>query len=134
LIAAGLASDADPDEAVRAGNHLTRRVGRHEDVLARAELVLGALDADLPVTTHDDVDLFLSILPMVVDGARGVRRQLQLVEPKGRHPERVGDWAESALDPDVTPLRDIVSLDLVRADDLRIHASFLSALGSSARR
>jgi hypothetical protein len=85
--------------------------------LARAQLVLGTLDADLAASADHDVHLFLFIPSVVVLRPLGVGRQLELVDPECRNTEDFPHRPEIPLHIDVTPLRDVVGRDVIRGDD-----------------
>jgi hypothetical protein len=121
LVGAGLAADANPNKSFRSSNHLTLRIWRQEDVVARTEVVLRALDAYLAALADHDGHLFLFIPSMVVFGPFGVGRQLELVDPERSHTEGFPKRAEDAQRIDIAPLRDVVSRDVIRADDLMSH-------------
>jgi hypothetical protein len=103
LVGAGLASDANPGEPLSSCNHLSLCLRRQEDELARPELILVAIDADGAAATNDELDLFLTVPPMVVNRSFGLGCQLELVESERAHSENLPYWAEGAVDVHVAP-------------------------------
>jgi hypothetical protein len=67
FVGARLAADSDPSEPLCSGDHLSLCLRRQEDELAGLELMVVTVDADSAAATNHEVDLFLTVLPMVVD-------------------------------------------------------------------
>src|SRR5205085_5388061 len=107
LVRARLAADADPSQALVAGDHLTFLLGRDEDVLADLEVLLGPVKPDRAVATDDDVDLFLAVRGVIVHRAFRPGRQLELVDAECADTERSSHRLEDAL----------LRLDVIGVDD-----------------